>query len=234
VRTGPDWGSASHSADGVQRRTMAESMPGTSLASDASSRSTSHGSSLLPSRQAHLWSIDPRGDRRQPADSDHASPWLARRRGTSDTHPPRPGSPRSTDEPDDSAQAPTPIRPRDASIDRVPLPTPSCGQPWSYASRTQARHHGHLMQFNRARHAPAGERTRLIPQCRRSPPVSARWSEDGAPACARRPPRRYDNRSNHYEGRTGSAVRRGRVSPIRRAPKTRRALPSRGRHFLPG
>lgn len=44
---------------------MAESMPAVSLAWDASSRSTSRASSLLPSRPANLWSIDQRGDRRQ-------------------------------------------------------------------------------------------------------------------------------------------------------------------------
>jgi hypothetical protein len=98
-----------------------------------------HVSSFLPLRPAHLWSIDPRGDRRQPEDSRRASPWLARRRGTSGTRPPRPGSPRSTEELADCAQAPTPIPPRDASIDQARLPTPSYGQPWWCASPTQSR-----------------------------------------------------------------------------------------------
>jgi hypothetical protein len=101
----------------------------TGVGCGACSRLTSDVCSSLPSRPAHLWSIGPRDDRRQPEDSRRALPWLARHRGTSGTRPLRPGSLRSTDEPDDSGQPPTPIRPQGASTDQFRRPTLSCGQP---------------------------------------------------------------------------------------------------------
>jgi hypothetical protein len=131
----------------------------------------------LPWRPPHLWSIDPT----RPTDVSQRIR-VMRRRGLLDVE----GLPiRVRLDPDRRAQLTSPTtqgRHRRQFVLEMLQPIESGCRLHRAGSLDLALHppslkpQGPLMQFNRVRHAPAGERTRLISQRRRSPPVSTRWT----------------------------------------------------------